>query len=85
MQAVITENMASYDFFALNERVKKLQNDWHKFDAANLKILCENKSNDSNKEKSDGENEQIDLLYMELMAKMRKYSSRKNHCEFVGK
>lgn len=56
MQADIDENMNGYSFFALDERAKKLQSDWHKIEAKNLKITGTENGVEFNMEDFSNEN-----------------------------
>lgn len=71
MKNDIEENIDKYGFFDLDERVKKLQSDWHKLEAKNLQIKCEKKSKDFDVEHFDRENQEIGNLCMDLKAKIR--------------
>lgn len=57
--------------FALDERIEKLKCDWYSFQAANIEILCGDKSDEFDKEKFDDENDEKDALCLALKAKMR--------------
>lgn len=71
MQADIEQNIDGYSYFALDERVKKVQSDWHKFEAKNLAIACLEKGEEIDMAKFNEENEQIERLYLEMKAKIR--------------
>lgn len=70
-QADIEKNIDSYSFFALDERAKKLQSDWHKVEAKNLKISTSENGVAFDAQKFFEENLQLDNLVMDLKAKIR--------------
>lgn len=79
MQADIDENMNGYSFFALDERAKKLQSDWHKIEGKNLKITGTENGVEFNMEDFSNENRQLDNLVMDLKAKIRERMASLEH------
>lgn len=72
MAADVEENLASYAFYSLDERVKKLQSDIQKLEAKNLAVsCCVDKSSEFNQKNFDDENAATLNLGMDSKAKIR--------------
>lgn len=71
MSIDIDTNIDSYAYFSLDERVKKVQSDMHKFESKNLAIMCNEKGTDFNEIEFNDENLAIVNLVMDLKAKIR--------------
>lgn len=71
MKIAIDENIDCYSLFELDERAKKLQSDFQKFEARNLDIMCAEKSSDFDEGKFDIENDVTNNLCLDLKAKIK--------------
>lgn len=78
MKIDIDERIGIHSYFALDERVKKLQSDLHKFEAKNLAIICADTSVDFDENTFATENDAINNLVMDLKATIREKMAQLN-------
>lgn len=71
MKADIDKNVDNYSYFALDERLKKIQSDLHKFEAKNLQIACADKGIEFDETAFGNENDEMGRLCLDLKAKIR--------------
>lgn len=71
MKAEAEAHMDSWQYFALDERTKKIQSDLHKLEAKNMAIECMEKTTEFQADEFRNENSEVYRLCLDLKAQLR--------------